>query len=183
MTHSVIVPAVTWAGAKAGQCYRNVKEIVRQYGGTFAFGWALGEYGPTRLRFQSPPPLYRRWVNHVVWRDPRGQLWEVSPNVAVAKPDEVQFVNTEFSEDATAAFKPNSDGSWFLTTVRYVAVRPEGQDVAASLTQAQSADAQGDKLYWLERALTGLLTAGFSPTEWIMHSIGTKTGSIWLYAE
>jgi hypothetical protein len=183
MSHSVIVPAISWEGAKAGRCYGNVKEMVRQFGGTFAFGWALGEYGPSRLRCQSPPPLYRRWVNHVVWRDALGKLWEVSPNVSVARPDEVHFVNTEFWEDPTATFRPNSDGSWFLTKVRYVAVRPEGHEVAASLTHAQTSDAHGDKLYWLERAISGLITAGFSPTEWIMHSIGAKTGSIWLFAE
>jgi hypothetical protein len=51
------------------------------------------------------------------------------------------------------------------------------------LTQAQTADTHSDKLYWLERAIAALAAAGFSPTEWIMHSIGAKTGSIWLYAE
>lgn len=183
MSHPIIVPAITWEGAKAGRCYSNVKEMVRRYGGTFAFGWALGDSGPVRLRNQDPPPLYRRWVNHVVWRDLLGRLWEVSPNVSVENTNEVCFASTEFLEDDAAAFKPKSDGSWFLTAVRYVALRPEGEEVAANLMQAQAASIYCDKVHWLEKAMLALLASGFCPTEWIMHSIGNHTGSIWLFAE
>lgn len=183
MSHPTIVPAVAWDGAKAGRCYSNVKEVVRRHGGTFAFGWALAEAGPARLQSQSPPPLYRRWVNHVVWRDLLGRLWEVSPNVTVENPSEICFADTEFLEDEAAAFQPKSDGTWFLTAVRYVALRPEGAEVVANLTHAQAASAYGDRVHWLERAMAALAACGFCPTEWIMHSIGNHTASIWLFAE
>src|SRR5262245_35641951 len=101
MSQSQIIPAISWPGARAGQCYGNVKQIVDLFGGTFAFGWVLSKPGPYRIRNESPPPLYRRCVNHVVWRDPSfGKLWEVSPSICVTRPNECHFVDIEFWEDA-----------------------------------------------------------------------------------
>src|SRR5689334_20409027 len=115
MLGTIRVPPAPWAGAKAGQCYDNVREMIRHHGGDYVFGWAVGEHGPLRVSGAYPPPLYRRLVNHVVWQDRDGKLWEVSPNIIVESAEQTQFLKTEFLVDQTAAFKPNSDSTWFLT--------------------------------------------------------------------
>ena len=179
-----IVTAVArpWGEARAGKCYTNVQDMIRQMGGQMCYGWALTDFGPHRsCGSQNPPPLYRRWLNHVVWRDPSGQFWEVTPNSVIGSPTELQFRDTEFVPDARAVFEIRPDGEWFTRHTQYVAVRPEGAHVTELLTQAQhsiDAAARHDLL----RA-AALQFAGFRPREWKIETIGQRTGSIWLIAE
>src|SRR5262245_11077288 len=93
------VRPLAWDDALTGKCYRNVRAMIDRHGGEAVFGWALTDYGPHRAFGGSEPPLYRRWLNHVVWRDPQGKLWEVTPNTVIGCQGERQFVATEFLED------------------------------------------------------------------------------------
>src|SRR5262245_23284387 len=73
----VIARALPWDGARSGKCYNNVQEMIHHHGGDFCYGWALTDFGPHRASgARMPPPLYRRWLNHVVWQDAGRRLWE-----------------------------------------------------------------------------------------------------------
>src|SRR5262245_30282427 len=88
----ITVPPYPWEGAKVGKCYNNVKELIRLHGGDYCYGWALTDFGPHRcLGLREPPALYRRWLNHVVWRDANGMLWEVSQNSVVDNRNQTEF--------------------------------------------------------------------------------------------
>src|SRR5205085_3422999 len=78
---SIVVPPFRWEGGRVGKCYNNIQEIVRRHGGGPVYGWALADFGPFRTNGSYPPPLYRRWLNHVVWRDRQRRMWEVSPSL------------------------------------------------------------------------------------------------------
>ena len=179
----VIVPPAPWEEAKVGKCYRNVKEMIRRSGGEAAYGWALTDFGPHRARGGSQLPLYRRWLNHVIWRDRQGRLWEVSPNVRIDNPILTEFRSTEFLLDQEATFDISSENEWQTRPCRYVPLRPEGVLVAELLTTAQHAVGDEARNYWLSRALSALHLAGFRPREWKVETIGERTGSIWLIAE
>jgi hypothetical protein len=169
--------------ARVGKCYNNVKEMIRQSGGEMCYGWALTDFGPHRCNgHHDPLPLYRRWLNHVVWRDATDQLWEASPNAVIGDYAEGQFMPTEFLPDPGATFEIISDEEWFPRHSRYVPVRPEGMAVVELLTNAQHA-VRESRTFWLQRALAALEPAGFRPREWKVETIGERTGSIWLIAE
>jgi len=179
---TVIVAPRPWDGARPGKCYSNVLQTIRRHGGEFCYGWALTDCGPHCLSGRGPAPLYRRWLNHVVWRDAGGQLWEVSPNAVINNHAETRFAPTEFLHDADATFEIVSEETWFTRNARYVALRPEGLPVVQLLNQAQ--DAQGEaRSSLLQQALAALRAGGFQPREWKIESIGERTGSIWLIAE
>ncbi len=77
---AMVVPPFVWHGAKSGKCYHNVQRLTAQHGGSYSYDWTLSEVGPTVLSSPARPPLYSRWVNHVVWRDRQGQTWEATPS-------------------------------------------------------------------------------------------------------
>jgi hypothetical protein len=178
----VIAAARPWNGAKVGKCYNNVQEMVRRHGGGFCYGWALTDYGPHSLSGLAPPPLYRRWLNHVVWRDVAGALWEVSPNATITDLSETRFKSTEFVVDHEATFDVTSDEVWFTRHCCYVPLRPEAVTVVELLTKAQHATSD-DRNRWLEQALDALKAVDFRPREWKVESIGERTGSIWLIVD
>jgi hypothetical protein len=179
-----VVPPAPWEGANPGKCFRNVRAMIERHGGEAAYGWALTDYGPHRaLGGTQPPPLYRRWLNHVVWRDAQRKLWEVTPNVVIDDKSDPHFVSTEFLVDSKATFEFVTDDDWFTRPTRYIPLRQEGVLVADLLTQAQHAHGEQARMYWLREALAAVQAAGFRPREWKVETIGERTGSIWLIAE
>jgi hypothetical protein len=157
--------------------------MIRHRGGEAVYGWALTDFGPHQIGGPTKPPLYRRWINHVVWRDGEGLLWEVSPNVVLDASGEKLFLPTEFVPEPEATFEVVSDEEWITRSTRYLPTRVEGVPVAELLAQAQHATTEHLRLYWLRKALEALLPAGFQPREWKVETIGNRTGSIWLIAE
>ena len=178
-----VAAPLPWEGATNGKCYRNVQSMIARHGGEAVYGWALTDFGPHHGFGGSEPPLYRRWLNHVVWRDPQGPLWEVTPHMALDEPGKLEFLATEFLIDPEATFKVISDDDWDTQPTRYVPVRPEGVLVADLLTQAQHAKGDQARNYWLRESLCAIQAAGFRPREWKVETIGERTGSIWLIAE
>ena len=179
----IIVPPLPWSAARAGKCYNNVQSKIKDRGGEPVFGWALTEFGPFRRSGWYPPPLYRRWLNHVVWRDTLGKLWEVTPNLNLDHGQESHFAQTEFLPDADATFEIVSDKDWRPRPCRYVPVRPEGETVAHFLQQAQHATNGEIRQQWIQHAILALQHQGFQPREWKLEIDGERTGSIWLIAE
>jgi hypothetical protein len=179
----VHVPPAPWAGGRVGKCYSNVQSIIRQAGGEAVYGWALTDFGPHRITGGNQAPLYRRWLNHVVWRDAQGQLWEVSPNAVVGDFSQQHFAATEFLIEQEATFDVRSEEEWLTRPTRYLPLRPEGVRVTEMLTRAQHATDSPSRNYWLNEALASLQLVGFRPREWKVETIGNRTGSIWLIAE
>ena len=183
-TNPQVVPPLATEESRVGKCYTNVMSAISRHGGEAVYGWALTDFGPHRVSGgRTPAPLYRRWLNHVVWRDAQGKLWEVSPNAVIDNHSQRHFLPTEFICDATATFEIHSKEEWFTRPSRYLPVRPEGIAVADCLTKAQLATDDHARNQWLGQALNALAVAGFQPREWKVEMIGKRTGSIWLIAE
>jgi hypothetical protein len=183
-THALSVPPLETNQARVGKCYRNVMEAISEHGGQAVYGWAVTDFGPHRISGNNTPaPLYRRWLNHVVWRDPQGKLWEVSPNAVIDDHSSPEFLPTEFIIDAMATFEIIADDEWFTRPSRYVPLRPEGITVTDYLTKAQLAVDNGERNRCLGESLNALADAGFRPREWKVEMVGERTGSIWLIAE
>jgi len=183
MTGTIHVPPYPWQEATVGKCYDNVQAMIKRGGGQCCYGWALADFGPHRCSGQStPPPLYRRWLNHVVWREPEGNLWEVSPNAVIDNHDAIQFLATEFLPDHDATFELISESEWYTRPTRYVSLRPEGTLVSELLNRAQHTTGNV-RNHLLGEALAALKIAGFRPREWKVETIGQRTGSIWLIAD
>jgi hypothetical protein len=183
MCDIVTIAALPWDGARAGKCLNNVKEMIRRHGGELCFGWALTDFGPHRCSGRrNPPALYRRWLNHVVWRDNIGSLWEVTPNAIIDDHSQPSFEPTEFAIDVNATFEILSDQEWYTRPSRYIAVRPEGLAVTTLLAKAQVASNELRNHYLCE-ALFAIGQAGFEPREWKVEFAGERLGSIWLLAE
>jgi len=179
----ISVSAYPWAEGRVGKCYINVKEMIRRHGGGLCYGWALTDFGPIRRSSRhDPPPLYRRWINHVVWQDHDGRLWEVTPIAVIDDHSQSTFTSTDFLPDSQATFDIVSDEEWLTRPSRYVALRPEGVSVARLLTHAQHATGDIRNSY-LQQALEALRPAGFQPREWKGEFIGERTGSLWLIAD
>jgi hypothetical protein len=171
-----------WNGARVGKCYNNVLEMIRREGGEACYGWALTDFGPHSTSGTRVPPLYRRWLNHVVWRDLDGQLWEVTPNAVIGNAAKMHFAATEFVPDPEATFDITTDEEWATLHSRYVAVRPAGVPVADLLRRAQHSTGD-ERTRLLQQALQAIQRAGFRAREWKIETIGERTGSIWLIAE
>ena len=122
----LVIPPCQWEGARVGKCYNNVQEMIRRYGGEAVYGWALTDCGPHQAKGGRLPPLYRRWLNHVVWRDEQGQMWEVSPNAVIDNHAEIEFRATQFLPEPEATFELISDEEWYTQATRYFPLRPEG---------------------------------------------------------
>jgi hypothetical protein len=155
--------------------------MVRRHGGEICYGWALADFGPHRLsQAHEPPPLYRRSVNHVVWRNPQGELFEVTPGKFIIDQTKAQFIATDFlpyprtTTDVVSQY-------WFGQRSRYVALRQEGERVAELLNYAQTTSRE-DLPHCLKRALDALRDAGFQPHDWKVEAFGDRIGSIWLIA-
>src|SRR5262245_13568729 len=178
----VIALPAPWDGAKVGKCYWNVRQMIQRQGGEAVYGWAFTDFGPHQIHGAKQPPLYRRWLNHVVWRNAAGQLWEVTPNAVIDNHHETRFVATEFFPDSAATFELISESEWYTRPTRYVPLRPAGVPVTSFLTLAQHATGS-ERIRLLGEALHALESAGFRPREWKLETIGERTGSIWLIAE
>jgi len=182
-SHEIVVAQPRpWAGARVGKCLDNVLEMNRREGGEACYGWALTDFGPHCLSGAPAQPLYRRWLNHVLWRDNDGQIWEVTPNTVIGDSSKTHFAPTEFLPDPEATFDVPQHGDWCTRHCRYMAVRPAGATVAELLTRAQHATGV-ERTQLLGQALHAIRRAGFRPREWRIETIGERTGSIWLIAE
>ena len=170
--------------ARVGKCYNNVQAAIARHGGEAVYGWALTDFGPHRARNgKEPAPLYRRWLNHVLWRDPHGKVWEVTPNAVVDNHRVREFKSTEFILEAAATFEIITDQEWYTRPAHYLPVRPEGVVTANCLTKAQLAQDDNERNHWLGEALRSIAALGFRPLEWKVEMIGRRMGSIWLIAE
>ena len=183
MLASVSVPSMAVGGGKPGQCYFNVMEMISRHGGEPVFGWALCESGPSHTKNAYPPPLYQRWVNHVVWRDAAGLLWDVSPKVAAENPDHLFFSPTDFLIDPSANFEHASAKERPRIHFRFVPVRHEGEEVTQFLTLAQSAKTQDEMLKWIQKAIRSVAMSGFQPRKAVIQSVNGETRNIWIYAD
>jgi hypothetical protein len=179
----VKVPKAPWSGGKPGQCYENVLEMIRLHGGKQVFGWALAEFGPLATEGRHASPLYRRWVNHVVWSDAAGNLWEVSPCATVEDESDVTFQDTEFIPDSSAMLGRTTLADWFRTSNRYVPVCHEGIEAAKYLTLAQAAASQGEMVQAIQNAVKAVGAAGFQPGKVVVQNIAGNTTNIWIYAD
>jgi hypothetical protein len=175
---AVTVPAFPDANGVPRKCHQNVAAIVSSLKGEFAFGWALSHIGPLLLSGGPKPPLYSRWVNHVMWRDPAGHLWEVTPQYEAENQARTTWCSTTFIPDRDAVFEGISPRA-----AQYVAVRPEGEMVAQLLNLAQKADGDQGRLHLLRMALAAIEPHGFRPKRCRVESIGSRTSSIMLFAE
>jgi hypothetical protein len=171
-----------WDGGRPQECYDNVAYLVDLLGGSLVYGWALADSGPLSAVRLSQPPLFGRWINHAVWRDGGGKLWEVTPRFEVGNLQRVGWSATRFVPDAKAVFHSNDDGCW-SQPARYVALRSEGERLANLLCRAELETDEGIRLHLLRAALAELAFAGFTPKECRIESCGTRTNNIWLIAE
>ena len=183
-SNSVLASPLATSESRLGKCYNNVQAMIARAGGEAAYGWALTDLGPHRASGgNTPPPLYRRWLNHVIWRDPQGQLWEVTPNAVIDDPTQQEFRPTEFVLEASATFEIITETEWYTRPTRYLPTRPEGVTVTDCLTKAQHAKEDGERQHWLIEALKSIDSAGFRAREWKVEMIGKRMGSIWLIAD
>jgi hypothetical protein len=160
------------------KCYQNVKAVIERLGGGFAFGWALGYSGPLLVGDAQQAPLYSRWVNHVVWRDAAGALWEVTPHFEARNHARTSWRPTIFVLDDTAAFEGCNP-----QLAQHTPLRPEGELVVKLLNQAQRADSDQFRLQCLRMAFAALESQGYTPKECRVESIGSRTSNIVLIAE
>ncbi len=178
----VTVPPLPFDGARVGHCYHNVREMVRTRGGEACYGWALADYGPHRLSpSDEPRPLYRRCVNHVVWKDPQDRLFEVTPGKFILNHDQAKFVATDFLAYSRTTTEVISQ-YWFGQRCRYVSLRPEGETVTKILNHAQGVSRE-DLPRYMKQALEAIRGAGFRPRDWKVEAFGNRVASIWLIAE
>jgi hypothetical protein len=176
------IAAFPWDGGRPQECYDNVTYLVDLLGGERVYGWALADSGPLSAVRQREAPLYARWINHAVWRDGGGKLWEVTPRFEVGNLKRVAWSATRFVPDAQAVFHSNEDGCW-SQPARYVAVRPEGERLARLLCRAEVESDEGCRANLLRAALAELARAGFIPKECRVETTGTRTNNIWLIVE
>ena len=152
------------------RCYDNVRTLIQQRGGEPVFGWSLADFGPTSRGEHSVRPLYRRWVNHVVWSDERSRLWEVSPGIDNLDPNSKTYCPTEFFPDPCATFHILSDCDWSARPSRYVPVCAEGEEVARLLGQAHRASSVQQLADCLSRAVAVLQSLGYRDAAWALAS-------------
>ena len=126
------------------------------------------------------PPLYSRWVNHIVWRDTNGKLWEVTPHFEL--PSHREFWEpTVFIRDDESPFEVATDENCCPRPAIYAAVRVAGEWTADCLCQAERAPRETQDL-WLDRALFSIRLAGFEASEWRVERVGDRISDAWLIA-
>jgi|SRR5262245_30297358 len=175
---AVVVPPLPWKGAQAGRCYNNVLTMIQERGGEAAFGWLLCETGPLQLCGRRQPPLYRRWMNHVLWRDPSDNLWEVSPCEKNDPAAEFPFIAVTFLLDPAAKFEVQSDLDWITHPSRYEPLRPEGRPLTDFLVRAQNTYDPEERAGWLIKAFFALREAGYRPTEMRLDARSSRLNSV-----
>jgi hypothetical protein len=176
-----VVQPFDWASAKSGECCSNVAKAIETFGGSICYGWALAGVGPRSVSDRDLPPLYQRWVNHALWHDKVGRLWEVTPASDVFDPKIIGWLPTLFVPDAEATFEATPGGSSARPSI-YIAVRPEGEEAADCLCRAERASsALREDL--LDLALASIEQGGFTPKKWTMETTGDRIKNIWLVAE
>jgi hypothetical protein len=171
-----------WDGGMSQGCYDNVTHLVVLFGGEPVYGWGLADVGPLSIRGKRLP-LYARWINHVVWRDGGGKLWEVTPRFEVGNLSHTGWRPTTFAVDSDASFMLNDNEESIARPSRFVALRAEGEHVAELLNRAEHADSEADRTRLLVMALAEMASRGFTPKECRVETIGTRTINIWLIAE
>lgn len=67
----VFIPSVPGRRAAPSFCFENVARLVEEKGGSTAYGWAIWRM----------PGLYFEAEHHAVWRNPLGNLIDVSPQL------------------------------------------------------------------------------------------------------
>jgi hypothetical protein len=174
MSQIIFVPPLAWDGAKPGRCFSNVQEMIRRRGGAAVFGWSLSHCGPMQADRGTPSPLFRCWVNHVVWRDTKDNLWEVSPNVGTNLPSVLAFSGTGFIHDPLATFVVQSDNEWHGRPARYEPIEPAGEEIADCFNRVLGAADNESREHSLSKAITALQQAGYSPRELRLESDGVQ---------
>ncbi len=87
----VLIPSMPFADARMSYCFENVDRMIQKNGGSAVAGWALWH----------KPGIYYEAELHCVWRNPAGDLIDVSP----------QFLNPPhilFVADPEASLDPNN---------------------------------------------------------------------------
>jgi hypothetical protein len=163
-----------------GSCWHHVREVVGTLGGTFVYGWALGSPGPVNSSTTFVVPLYNRWVNHVLWRDSNGVLWEVTPFRNEIGRDTV-WTPTHFIPDDDAQFEITSDEVCCPQPAVYVAVRPAGERAADCLCHAERAPREMQD-HWVAQAMQSIEQAGFVAENWRLKRVGDMLRDILIVA-
>jgi len=176
------IDSFPWDGGRPQKCYDNVSYLVALLGGQLVYGWALADAGPQSALHQQQPPLFARWINHAVWRDGGGKLWEVTPRFEIGNLSRVAWSATRFLPDSQAVFHINEDGCW-SQPARYVALRPEGRRLAGLLCRAEAELDARCRGQLLRAALAEVARAGFTPKECRVESCGARTNNIWLIVD
>jgi len=165
-----------WAGAAPGKCWHNVNQLTRSFGGKLVYGWALGKPGPCVMSGVQFPPLYTRWVNHALWRDENGQLWEATPAFDEQNRT-IMWEPTHFVLDDNAQFEIATDEVCCPRPAVYVALQPQGEWTADCLCQAERAQRDMQDC-WIERAVYSLRVSGLQPISWRAKRVGEKLRDI-----
>jgi hypothetical protein len=95
----VYVPSTPSATARMGACFDNVSARVSRHGGGTAYGWAIWN-----LR-----GAYFEAEHHGVWKQPSGQLLDVSPQLN-------NYASILFLPDRAAVYDPCSFRSNVITS-------------------------------------------------------------------
>ena len=177
---AIVVEPFDECGSAGRTCWHHVRRVVETLGGEFAYGWALASVGPAVQSGSQFLPLYSRWVNHVLWCDPNGSLWEVTP-VRDEVTSAATWMPTTFVPDNEAHFEIASDENCCPRPSVYFALRPEGEWTADCLCQAERASREAQD-YWVARALHAIRKAGLVPTNWRLKRAGDKLRDIWIMA-
>jgi hypothetical protein len=178
----IVVRPFTACGTVGGTCWHHVRKVIERLGGDFAYGWALSNLGPIAATSQELAPLYSRWVNHVLWREPTGLLWEVTPirdEVTCA----VRWMPTVFIPDEDACFENATDDICCPQPAVYVASSPEGEWASDCLCQAERANTREAQDQWVARAIYAIKQAGYSATSWRVKRVGNNLRDIWIAAK
>jgi len=176
----MVIEPLLWDGMPGRTCWHHVKQLIADRGGSFAYGWALGTPGPIDRSPRFVVPLYNRWVNHVLWSDPAGQLWEVTP-VRDELSAKMMWEPTHFILDNEAQFEVASEEVCCPQPAVYVAIRPEGELAADCLSEAERAPREMQD-HWVNKALDAVRQAGYVPTTWRVKRVGDKLRDVLIVA-
>ena len=168
--------------AKVCRCLDNVERTIGLRGGSAVYGWAFADGGPISVEGQSVKELYRRWVNHVIWADHLGNLWEVTPMFDLIEPERIAWGQIEFLPDPTAAFQLSSDGILASHPSRYVALCQEGEEVTHTLNLATRETSADRRAAYLNDAVANLTSLGYRAPKWRADPRADRVG-IWLFVE
>jgi hypothetical protein len=176
----IVVEPLYWSGLSGRTCWHHVKHIIAERGGSFVYGWALGTPGPIVKSRRFTVPLYARWVNHVLWSDAAGQLWEVTP-IRDELTGERLCTPAHFILDNTAFFEAATDEVCCPLPAIYAPIRPEGQAAADYLCQAERATKEKQD-FWVMKAVEAVKQAGFVPESWRVKRVGDKLRDVLIVA-